>query len=34
MITQAISNLITFNEVLEGKLENGFYELHHTERVE
>jgi len=34
MITQAIPNLITFNEFLEGKPENGRYELHNTERVE
>ena len=34
MITQAIPNLITFDEFLDGKPENGCYELHNTERVE
>jgi Uma2 family endonuclease len=34
MITQAIPNLITFDEFLDGKPENGCYELHNTERVQ
>ncbi|MEG4289615.1 hypothetical protein QUB76_12085 [Microcoleus sp. D2B6] len=34
MITQAIPNLINFEEFLEGKPENGRYELHNTERVQ
>ena len=34
MITQSIPKLITFDEFLEGKRENGCYELHNTERVQ
>ncbi|MEG3972137.1 hypothetical protein QUA00_31620 [Microcoleus sp. T2B6] len=33
-MTQAIPNLITFDEFLEWKPANGRYELHHTERVQ
>ena len=33
-MTQAIPKLITFDEFLDGKPENGCYELHNTERVQ
>ena len=33
-MTQAIPKLITFDDFLEWKPENGCYELHNTERVQ